>query len=80
MGGFGHVIQIDECLLRGRRESNIGRLRLGDITAEQDNQANISGNRNYGRRLEGPWIFGLAEKLDDGSIDARFFLLLKETP
>ncbi len=31
MGGIGEVVEIDECLLRGKRKSNKGRLTAGDL-------------------------------------------------
>ncbi|KAH8042049.1 hypothetical protein HPB51_020162 [Rhipicephalus microplus] len=53
MGGVGEVVQIDECLLRGRRKANRGRLLTGD---------NVPSRRrnNYGGvSNKGPWIFGM---------------------
>lgn len=66
------VIQIDECLLRGKRLYNRGRMLLGDNNptaedrAEWENLnaepgANMHIDRNYGRRITGPWIFGMME-------------------
>lgn len=66
------VVQIDECLLRGKRMYNRGRMLLGDNnpTLEDIQEwerlnaeigANMHRNRNYGRRITGPWIFGLIE-------------------
>lgn len=66
------VIQIDESLLRGKRKYNRGRLLQGNqaIPPEDhrdyeldigENGDEPSNNRNHGRRIEGPWIFGLAE-------------------
>ena len=77
MGGQNRLVQIDECLLRGKRKNNVGRLRLGDLNAARVEDASINSSRNYGRRLEGPWVFGLVEKLDDGALDARFFVVEK---
>jgi len=64
-GGLGIVIQVDECLLRGSRKNNKGRLRLADLPAENLNIENDSdledvnplenGARNC--RLDGPiWL------------------------
>ncbi|KAH7934812.1 hypothetical protein HPB52_000509 [Rhipicephalus sanguineus] len=53
MGGVGQVVQIDECLMRGRRKANRGRLLTGD---------NVPPRRrnNYGGVSDkGPWIFGM---------------------
>ena len=51
MGGDGRTIDIDECLLRGKRKNNVGRLRLGDIIASIIDDPAIIWNRNYGGRL-----------------------------
>ncbi|KII66142.1 hypothetical protein RF11_11962 [Thelohanellus kitauei] len=62
------VIQIDECLLRGQRMLNRGRLLQGDESIDQGDRAEwnrlntdqrMHPNRNYGMRIRGPWIFGL---------------------
>ncbi|XP_077483394.1 uncharacterized protein LOC144093678 [Amblyomma americanum] len=53
MGGPGEEIQVDECLMRGRRKYNRGRLLAGD---------NVPPHRqnNYGGVVDrGPWIFGM---------------------
>ncbi|KAH8030553.1 hypothetical protein HPB51_008673 [Rhipicephalus microplus] len=53
MGGVGEVVQIDECLLRGRRKPNRGRLLTGD---------NVPSRRrnNYGGvSNKGLWISGM---------------------
>ncbi|KII69853.1 hypothetical protein RF11_13079 [Thelohanellus kitauei] len=63
------VIQIDETLLRGKRRVNIGRLLGVDentpregIDCEEINQnGRLVSGRNHGRRITGPWIFGLLE-------------------
>lgn len=66
------VVQIDECLLRGKRKYNRGRMLNGDqnIPLEDreewhelhdDLEININPNQNYGMRINGPWIFGMAE-------------------
>ncbi|KAF0989709.1 hypothetical protein HZS_7547 [Henneguya salminicola] len=72
------VIQIDESLLRGRRMYNRVRMLQGNETISTDDQrefTNMQGgeevniNRNFGRRIAGPWIFGMVEchKQPDGS-------------
>ena len=65
------VVQIDESLLRGKRKYNRGRLLSGDDPVPQEDVnefIELSGSddeendhqRNYGRRITGPWIFGLS--------------------
>jgi len=80
LGGSGIVIQVDECLLRGSRKNNKGRLRLGDLPSENlnvdDDSENVdpleNGARNYGRRLDGPWVFGLCD-----NNEGRYFVIQK---
>ncbi|KAL4113374.1 hypothetical protein QTP88_017006 [Uroleucon formosanum] len=78
-GGPGQIVQIDECLLRGARKNNKGRFRLADlkvavIPRHEDEE---DTNRNYGRRIGGPWVVGLCCVLENGLIDARFFVVEK---
>ncbi|KAL5237605.1 hypothetical protein ACI65C_005015 [Semiaphis heraclei] len=79
LGGLGIVIQVDECLLRGSRKNNKGRLRLADLPAENLNidddsvvDENVNplehGARNYGKRLDGPWVFGLCDNKEGRKI------------
>ncbi|KAF0985634.1 hypothetical protein HZS_4755, partial [Henneguya salminicola] len=65
------VIQIDESLLRGRRMHNRGRMLQGneaistddqrEFTIMQEGGEEVNINRNFGRRIAGPWIFGMVE-------------------
>lgn len=82
MGGPGVVVQIDECLLRGKRKFNRGRYLGRDEPAEELDEDDIDEEdiftpRNYGTRLEGPWVFGLCEKRNVGVIEARYFVVLR---
>jgi len=67
-GGPGQIIEIDECLLRGARKNNKGRFRLADLKAavvpRQEGEEDT--NRNYGRRIGGPWVVGLCCVLENG--------------
>ncbi|CAG0884667.1 unnamed protein product [Darwinula stevensoni] len=81
MGGPGRIVQMDETLLRGKQKANKGRLLLGyrepeagdESSEDADLVADVAnvpeGRRNYGRRIEGPWVFGLAMKLDSGVVE-----------
>ena len=51
MGGPEQIVQIDESLMRGRRKNNRGRLLRGN--------AFPAARQNYGRVIDGPWVFGL---------------------
>ncbi|CAM4799551.1 unnamed protein product [Rotaria magnacalcarata] len=39
---------------------------------DNNNVAQPNNNHNYGRRVEGPWIFGIAEPTEEGH-EVRFF-------
>ena len=34
-------------------------------------------NINYGKKLTGPWVFGMCQKDENGVIDARYFIVEK---
>lgn len=69
MGGLGAICQIDESLLRGRRKYNRGRLLRGNQFAP--------ARQNYGRRVAGPWIFGMVLRTPEGLQDLRMFHVLR---
>jgi transposase-like protein len=86
LGGSGQRIEIDEALLRGKRKANRGRLLAGNLRAEEELPADnpeaesINSNRNYGRRISGPWIFGLCLRhLINGQevLERRYFVVEK---
>ena len=67
MGGKRYVFQIDESLFRGRRKYNLGKFKTGDIRPQRivkyilDSLTfNKRSKRNYGNRVDGPWVFGIA--------------------
>ncbi|KII74328.1 hypothetical protein RF11_03413 [Thelohanellus kitauei] len=68
------IVQIDECLLRGKRLYNRGRMLQGDENIpiadrgewrRMNNDDTMPQNRNYGMRISGLWIFGLVECIRD---------------
>lgn len=61
MRGPEQIVQIDESLMRGRRKNNRGRLLRGN--------AFPAARQNYGRVIDGPWVFGLVWKRPDGKSD-----------
>lgn len=62
-------IQIDEARFAGRRKYNRGRMLIGDNPPlSEDSDVNLQNKRNHGRRVDGPWVFGLK----NGS-DCRYF-------
>lgn len=66
-------VQIDEARFAGRRKYNRGRMLHGDHPPEsEDSDEDIENNRNHGRRIDGPWVFGLRTKSD-----IRYFYVLR---
>ncbi|KAE9531538.1 hypothetical protein AGLY_010744 [Aphis glycines] len=70
IGGPDVIIQVYECLLRGSRKNHID-FSSENIEDENDDPLE-NGKRNYGRRMEGPWVFGLC----NGS-EAQYFVVEK---
>ena len=93
MGGDNKIIEIDECLLRGRRKNNRGRYLGMDRwrTASNNflrprNFSRINSrrvrNERYGNRIDGPWVVGICECSVDGEgnrrlLESRFFIVKK---
>lgn len=65
IGTNDQPVQIDEARFAGRRKYNRGRMLKGDHPANLiDSEAEVENNRNHGRRIDGPWVFGLKKGLD----------------
>ncbi|KAK5648125.1 hypothetical protein RI129_003017 [Pyrocoelia pectoralis] len=68
-GDDDNPIQIDEARFAGRRKYNRGRMLIGDERPlSEDSDAEVANNRNHGRRIDGPWVFGLKK-----GHDCRYF-------
>ncbi|XP_076031782.1 uncharacterized protein LOC143019698 [Oratosquilla oratoria] len=66
-------VQIDEARFAGRRKYNRGRMLDGDHAPEEEDEDEIAeNNRNHGRRIDGPWVFGLIQ-----GRDVRYFYVEK---
>lgn len=73
VGTAEEPVQIDEARFAGRRKYNRGRMLQGDRAPDStDVEAEVQNNRNHGRRIDGPWVFGL-KKGDD----CRYFFVEK---
>jgi hypothetical protein len=72
MGGQDKVIQMDEWM-RVKQKYNRGWLLGADLPAERDNE--YEGDHRHCNRIEGPWVFGMATRLDDGVVENAFLLL-----
>jgi len=65
LGTAEQPIQIDEARSAGKRKYNHGRLLQGNrVPQSEDSDALLENNRNYGRRIDGLWVFGLKQGLD----------------
>jgi hypothetical protein len=65
LGTAEEPIQIDEAWFAWKRKYNRGRLSQGNCAPQsEDSDALLENNRNHGRRIDGPWIFGLKQGLD----------------
>lgn len=84
IGGTNTIVQVDKLLMRGKRKYNKGWL-LGaenspenvDVDGLSDVEEPDFNNRNYGKKVTGPWVFGMCQKDENGVIDARYFSLEK---
>jgi hypothetical protein len=58
-------IQIDKYRFVDKRKYNWGRMLQGDAAAlSEDSEADVSDQRNHGRRIDRPWVFGLRKGND----------------
>jgi hypothetical protein len=58
-------IQIDESRFPGKRKYNRSKLLKGNrVPQSEDCDALLENNRNHGRKIDGPWVFGLKQGLD----------------
>ena len=73
VGTQENPVEIDEARFAGRRKYNRGRLLNGDKRADStDSEADVENNRNHGRRIDGPWVFGLKN-----GFDCRYFYVAR---
>lgn len=71
VGTAADPVQIDEARFAGRRKYGRGRFLQGDQLPEsEDSDVNVANNRNHGRRIDGPWVFGLRNRTE-----ARYFVI-----
>jgi hypothetical protein len=65
LGTAKEPIQIDEARFAGKRKYNCSRRLQGNCAPQsEDSDAPLKNNRNHGRRIDGPWVFGLKQGLD----------------
>lgn len=84
-------MQIDESLFQGKRKYNRSRLRPreeivesgsnnSDTDFDPDSDTEIT-NRNYGVRVQGPWVFGMCcrnvDTRRDNIVERRLFIVQK---
>lgn len=61
----GNPNQTDEARFAGRRKYNRGRMLNGNNAPLcEDSDADIKNNRNHGRKIDRPWVFGLKHGSD----------------
>ena len=69
VGTAENPVQIDESRFAGRRKYNRGRMLQGDHAPKEiEEDIEVENNRNHGRRIDGPWVFGLMK-----GNDCRYF-------
>ena len=79
MGGPGFELQIEESLFQGKRKYHRGRMLQGDKKPKEPSEldnAPAKTKRNYGNRVQGPWVFGI---VCQKSSDIKFKKQLKQT-
>jgi hypothetical protein len=65
LGTAEEPIQIDEARFAGKHKYNRGRLPQGNRAPQsEDSDVPLKNNRNHGRRIDDPWVFGLKQVLD----------------
>lgn len=65
VGNDDNPIEIDESRFAGKRKYHRGRMLQGDAAAEsEDSDIDVANQRNHGRRIDGPWVFGLRQGKD----------------